>query len=46
MQKYPGISRHHPETRVPQDAQNIRVCAVTKVGTVLKQGNSLPLVQK
>ena len=34
-QKYTGKSRHHQyETRVSRDAQN--VCAVTKVGTVLK----------
>ena len=34
--KYPCITSHHPkETRVSRDAQN--VCAVTKVGTVLKR---------
>ena len=33
---YPCISRHHPyQARVSRDALN--VCAVTKVGTVLKR---------
>ena len=36
-EKYPGISRHHSlETRLSRDAQ--KVCAVTKVGSVLKTG--------